>query len=393
MSGTKMEINRDVVGFLHQISTNAPNELRSTFSNFEQLYDKKLWHQLTLELHKLLDMPAAASYLIPLYNNFIVDWQDKMNQIMLVQYLARASQQSKDPKESLDFLVSNTEFLKEKKESKDAYCLSVMEAAHYKLIINDSEGCKAAMDECEKILDDLPEIEPVINASFYKVSANYYKVKADYPQYYRNALLYLSSINIEDLSNEEKVERAYELAISALLGEGLYNFGELIMHPILESLVGTSYEWLKNLLYAYNSGNIDAFNSISNSGEFLKESLLVNNLDFLRRKLCLMSLIEHVFQRTKEERGRISFSDIASETKVAEDEVEHLIMKAFSLGILKGKIDQVDKIVMVTWVQPRVLDLEQINSLKLRLDDWIEKVNAQTISLENDDDVNKIIVQ
>jgi len=46
------------------------------------------------------------------------------------------------------------------------------------------------------------------------------------------------------------------------------------MHPILESLVGTSYEWLKNLLYAYNSGNIDAFNSISNSGEFLKE---VNN--------------------------------------------------------------------------------------------------------------------
>ena len=43
------------------------------------------------------------------------------------------------------------------------------------------------------------------------------------------------------------------------------------MHPILESLVGTPYEWLKNLLYAYNSGNIDAFNTISNSGEFLKE--------------------------------------------------------------------------------------------------------------------------
>jgi len=315
-----------------------------------------------------------------------------MNQIMLVQYISRASQQCKDPKESLDFLVSNTEFLKEK-NIKDAYCLSIMEAAHYKLIINDIEGCKAAMEESEKILDDLPETEPVINASFYRVSANYYKVKADYPQYYKNALLFLSSINIDDLSNEEKVERAYELSLSALLGEGLYNFGELLMHPILESLVGTPYEWLKNLLYAYNSGNIDAFNSISNSGEFLKESLLVNNLDFLRRKLCLMSLMEHVFQRTKEERGRISFSDIASETKVAEDEVEHLIMKAFSLGILKGKIDQVDKIVMVSWVQPRVLDLEQINSLKNKLDDWIEKVSKQSISLENEDSVNKILPQ
>jgi len=40
-------------------------------------------------------MPAAAPYLIPLYNEFIIDWQDKMNQIMLVQYIARASQQCK----------------------------------------------------------------------------------------------------------------------------------------------------------------------------------------------------------------------------------------------------------------------------------------------------------
>jgi len=68
-------------------------------------------------------------------------------------------------------------------------------------------------------------------------------------------------------------------------------------------------------------------------------------------------------------------------------------MKAFSLGILKGKIDQVDKIVMVTWVQPRVLDLEQISSLKTKLDDWIEKVKKQTISLENEDGVNKILAQ
>jgi len=49
------------------------------------------------------------------------------------------------------------------------------------------------------------------------------------------------------------------------------------MHPILESLVGTQYEWLKNLLYAYNSGNINVFNSISNSGEFLKEVNIYRN--------------------------------------------------------------------------------------------------------------------
>lgn len=388
-----MEITHDVFGYLNKQRSEAPAELRSMFDTLEQLYDKKLWHQLTLELHKILDNPAAAPYYISLYTEFIAEWQEKMNQLLLVQYLSRACQQFKDPQKSLEFLASHAEYLKEKKDCKDAYCLAVMETAHYKLIVGDVDGCKEAIDECEKILDDLPETDPIINASFYRVSSNYYKVKADYPQYYRNALLYLSSINLNDLSAEEKTERAYELAISALLGEGLYNFGELLMHPILEVLVGTPYEWLKHLLYAFNSGNIDAFNKISNSGEFLRESLLVNSLDFLRRKLCLMTLIENVFKRSKEERGFITFKQIADESKVTENEVEHLVMKALSLGILKGKIDQVDKIVMVSWVQPRVLDLEQINSLKERLNDWIEKVQKQAVALENEDGVNELFSQ
>lgn len=52
-------------------------------------------------------MPSAAQYLIPLYNEFIVEWQDKMNQIMLVQYLARASQQCKGMKILRKFILNN----------------------------------------------------------------------------------------------------------------------------------------------------------------------------------------------------------------------------------------------------------------------------------------------
>ena len=33
---------------------------------------------------------------------------------------------------------------------------------------------------------------------------------------------------MEDLTLAEKVERAYDLAISALLGDSTYNFGELV---------------------------------------------------------------------------------------------------------------------------------------------------------------------
>ena len=44
-------------------------------------------------------------------------------------------------------------------------------------------------------------------------------------------------------------------------------------------------------------------------------------------------------------------------------QVELLVMKALSLGLVKGSIDQVDKKVHMTWVQPRVLDRNQVKTL------------------------------
>lgn len=35
-------------------------------------------------------------------------------------------------------------------------------------------------------------------------------------------------------------------------------------------------------------------------------------------------------------------------------------MKALSVGLIKGNIDEVDQKVQMTWVQPRVLDLQQV---------------------------------
>lgn len=49
-------------------------------------------------------------------------------------------------------------------------------------------------------------------------------------------------------------------------------------------------------------------------------------------------------------------------------QVELLVMKALSVGLVKGSIDEVDKRVHMTWVQPRVLDLQQVKMcLKYRV--------------------------
>jgi 26S proteasome regulatory subunit N9 len=71
----------------------------------------------------------------------------------------------------------------------------------------------------------------------------------------------------------------------------------------------------------------------------------------------------------------MTFATIAQETKVRPEEIEHLIMKALSLGLLRGTVDQVDEVAHITWVQPKVLDMKQVGNLRERLLDWDSSVN------------------
>jgi len=50
--------------------------------------------------------------------------------------------------------------------------------------------------------------------------------------------------------------------------------------------------------------------------------------------------------------------------------------------LIEGIIDQVEGTVHVSWVQPRVLGIQQIKSLRDRLDGWIGKVHTALLSIE-----------
>ena len=50
----------------------------------------RLWHQLTLELNRFMILSSAKPYLLGLYENFIIDFEKKMNQLSLVHYLVIA---------------------------------------------------------------------------------------------------------------------------------------------------------------------------------------------------------------------------------------------------------------------------------------------------------------
>ena len=51
-------------------------------------------------------------------------------------------------------------------------------------------------------------------------------------------------------------------------------------------------------------------------------------------------------------------------------------MKALSLELIRGTIDQVDQIVRITWMQGRVLDKKGVEGMKERLEGWSQGVQA-----------------
>ncbi|KAG5457641.1 MAG: hypothetical protein BJ554DRAFT_2289 [Olpidium bornovanus] len=376
----------DVHAFLDTQKRTALPALATDLAAFEDLYDRKLWHQLTAVLDKYVAKPEARGTVLSIFNNFINTFQKKLNPLRYVMLGTVAAAEY----EGADGVDKAIEFLGELadnvKESKDAYVRARMEQARYRLQRGDMESTKRTMDECEKILDSL-HVENSINASFYRVAADYFKAKADYAQFYKNALLFLACVNVDEIDTADKVNRAHDLAVAALVSDKIYNFGEL--------------EYLRSLLFAFNSGDItrrqrsncqsqpsivDTINSrprdihapnVPNPDGHTStphhKSPLTHHINFLRQKICLMALIETVFKRPPDDRT-LPFASIASETRLPGDEVEHLVMKALSLGLIRGSIDEVEQTVEVKWVQPRVLDKAQITALTQKIADWAAKV-------------------
>merc|ERR1712059_82118 len=94
---------------------------------------------------------------------------------------------------------------------------------------------------------------------------------------------------------------------------------------------------------------------------------------------CLM---EMTFRREATQR-QISFTEIAQATTLPVDQVEMLIMKALSQGLVRGRIDEVQSTVSLTWVQPRVLDQSQLSSMMQKIGTWCQSVGSMEVLIEN----------
>ena len=49
--------------------------------------------------------------------------------------------------------------------------------ANAQIRLQDMDGARKKLDECEKILDNFDTVETVVHAAFYRTNAEYYKVR------------------------------------------------------------------------------------------------------------------------------------------------------------------------------------------------------------------------
>ena len=109
---------------------------------------------------------------------------------------------------------------------------------------------------------------------------------------------------------------------------------------------------------------------------------IVKELTHLAQKVRIISFLELLFQVDKDERS-LPFSRIAQHCVLGIDDVELLIMKSMSLGLVKGTIDEVEQIVHVDWMMPRYLSKAHLEIMNRKLRDWEGKVDAVVKQMEN----------
>eukprot|EP00249_Psilotum_nudum_P018257 c26716_g1_i1 orf=575-1735(-) len=365
----------------------AQPDLADWYTSFADLYERKLWHQLTLKLEQFVALTVfqAGDALIQLYHNFISDFETKINLLKLAHFAVIVSRQYTEKEVAISYLEEVIEKFRATGQRRVAEPILYvkMQIAALHLQGGEQKECKKLLEEGKSTLDGMTDVDPSVHASYHWVSSQYHKSRQEFAEFYKSALMYLAYTSVESLSEPFKLDLAFDLSLAALLGDNIYNFGELLAHPIVKSLLGTSVQWLYYILQAFNTGDLARYEELCQEyrAALTEQPALVENETKLLEKINILCLMEIIFSRPSEERT-IPLSVIAEQTRLSIEDVESLLMKSLSVHLVEGVIDQVDGTVHVSWVQPRVLGIPQITALRDRLDNWLQKVHTTLLAVE-----------
>lgn len=351
-----------------KFSTKESNE---QLERIEEYHSKRLWHQLTLELRTFVKRDDVQGNLIEFHKKFITDIEQRLNPLQLVEMVICVLKNVDSMEDAISMLDKLNETISSNKPAS-----RLIQVTKGQIILenkSDEESLRKVREIVKKLSPELEKEDGVspVHSRFYEMAAQYYAKQSNHELFYRNTLRYLGCR--EDLTNfgPEFVDCGFKLCLAALLADNVYNFGELLQHKVLDSVRNSEHKWIVDLLDAFNSGNIAKVEQLKSHWE--GQADLNAHKAKLQEKLMLSAVMETIFSRAAKER-KLSFECIKNLTGLDLAKVEWLIMRGLSLGLMKGYIDQYDQSATFTWVQPRVLNRDQVGKMGGRVGNWVKEV-------------------
>ncbi|GFE54611.1 26S proteasome protein [Babesia ovis] len=369
----------DADSSLSTVASNYP-EFAPLVDQIKHHLEAKHYHELTNALTELLGSSnIVCDVKIRVFEVILHPIKDNLNTLRFAQLLSKCSE-NLDPKVALEHLCKYDSFLENELE---AHIMHQIAKAHHMVKANELKDCDALMSEVREKVEASMNLDISVHAAYYRASAELNKAMKCFSKCYNDWIMYLSYTSINDIPENERESIAAEIVICAIVAHDSFGFGELIHQPIVEAyLKDGEQQWLYDMLVIFNEGHLTLFDDALERyrGQILHTELSGKEAQ-LRHKLTLISLLNLAFSKPSKHRC-LSFQDIAQHCGIALNQVEPFVLKALSLKLIKGHIDQVQQTVQVTWLQPRILDMAKLQNVAERIEDWIESTNNIVSSLE-----------
>lgn len=360
------------------LSSSQP-EKEEFYSELSNLITSKLYHQLTVAILEFTSVKSNHKE-----NNFFILFdvlssiKATLNPLVLARIawnVAQTSSRVQEGTEALTKLISSVEDDTDAIHAK-LYAEAKLHLIHMSDPDMDVEKVKSFLKDNDNTLKELSSSTEsevaIVHSAYYQTAMELHRKVGPAESFYKQAINFL---NYTPLASVEDVNGlARDLSLAALVGKGVYNLGTVVYEnsELLAHLKNSDDAYLVELMESAASGDVAAIKTL----EAKRSQLEANGCDIkiIQEKIMLLALVHMVFERDSNDR-KMLFSDISERLQVDQDQVEWIIIKALSLNLIKGSMDQVDGAVDITWVMPRVLDANTMKALSERLGEWAAKVS------------------
>jgi 26S proteasome regulatory subunit N9 len=165
------------------------NVLANEWLELESLYQSRLWHELTLRVQSLVhrDELQQGDQLLRFYENFLSDFEHRINQLALVEIIIPITRTFKQVDQTVQFIQQIREKVK---ANPLAVLLCDVTIGKAYLVTKNLPETKRVIEELAPKFDELDHLTTV-HSRFYDLASNYYRVMGNHSEYYQNALKYL----------------------------------------------------------------------------------------------------------------------------------------------------------------------------------------------------------